>query len=283
MNFIGKLSVFPKLPAQLARLHDLAFNLWWSWDTAAQNLFSQIDPELWDQVNHNPVKLLRTVEQARLDAAAGDSAFLDAYKGVLADFDAYMNPNAETWYNKSYPDKQDQIIAYFSAEFGLHEALPIYSGGLGVLSGDHCKAASDLGLPFIGVGFLYPQGYFTQRIDATGMQQAVYEKIDFAEMPVTQALDPNGNPVIINVDLPGRTVYAKVWRIQVGRIPIFVMDTDVERNAPQDRELSARLYGGDREMRISQEVVLGIGGVRAVRALGYNPAVWHMNEGHSAF
>ena len=194
-----------------------------------------------------------------------------------------MSPAAVTWFGQTYPDKQEQVIAYFSAEFGLHEALPIYSGGLGILSGDHCKAASDLDLPFIGVGFLYPQGYFIQRIDPTGMQQAVYEKIDFAEMPVTEALDPQGRPVLINVDLPGRTVYAKVWRIQVGRIPIFLMDTDVERNAPQDRELSARLYGGDREMRISQEVVLGIGGVRAVRALGYSPAVWHMNEGHSAF
>ncbi len=188
-----------------------------------------------------------------------------------------------TWYKRTYPDRMDDVIAYFSAEFGLHEALPIYSGGLGILSGDHCKAASDLGLPFIGVGFLYPQGYFTQRINSEGVQQAVYEKIDFTEMPVTEALDPHGKPVLINVDLPGRTVYAKVWRIQVGRIPIFLMDTDVERNAPQDRELSARLYGGDREMRISQEFVLGIGGVRAVRALGYHPAVWHMNEGHSAF
>ena len=167
--------------------------------------------------------------------------------------------------------KRSQVIAYFSAEFGLHEALPIYSGGLGVLSGDHCKAASDLDLPFIGVGFLYPQGYFIQRIDADGMQHAIYEKVDFAEVPATPALGPDGKEVLINVDLPGRTVYAKIWKIQVGRIPIYLMDTDVERNAPQDRELSARLYGGDREMRISQEIVLGIGGVRAVRALGYQP------------
>ena len=184
---------------------------------------------------------------------------------------------------RQFPDRAGQIIAYFSAEFGLHEALPIYSGGLGILSGDHCKSASDLGLPFIGVGFLYPQGYFTQRIDKDGQQQAEYEKIDFAEVPATPAVDANGHEVLISVDLPGRLVYAKVWRIQVGRIPIFLMDTDVPRNAPQDRELSARLYGGDREMRISQEIVLGIGGVRAVHALGYQPAVWHMNEGHSAF
>ncbi len=283
MNIIGKISVYAKLPAQIERLQDVAFNLWWSWETEAQALFAAIDPELWETVSHNPVKLLRTVRQEKLDAAAGSPGFLKHYGAVLAAFDEYMNPATATWFGTAHGDKRSQVIAYFSAEFGLHEALPIYSGGLGILSGDHCKAASDLNLPFIGVGFLYPQGYFIQRIDATGMQQAVYEKIDFAEMPVTPALDPQGRPVLINVDLPGRTVYAKVWRIQVGRIPIFLMDTDVDRNAPQDRELSARLYGGDREMRISQEVVLGIGGVRAVRALGYNPSVWHMNEGHSAF
>jgi starch phosphorylase len=283
MNIIGKISVFPKLPAPIERLHELAFNLWWSWDTEAQALFAAIDPVQWEVVNHNPVKLLRTVHQAKLDTVAVNPEFMRSYAAVLAAFDQYMHPQAATWFDATYAGKRNQVIAYFSAEFGLHEALPIYSGGLGVLSGDHCKAASDLDLPFVGVGFLYPQGYFTQRINASGMQEAVYEKIDFAEMPVTPALGPDGKPVLIHVDLPGRTVYAKVWRIQVGRVPIFLMDTDVERNAPQDRELSARLYGGDREMRISQEVVLGIGGVRAVRALGYDPSVWHMNEGHSAF
>lgn len=283
MNIIGKVSVFPRLPEAIARLRELSLNIWWSWETEAQSLFASIDEAQWEKVSHNPVRLLRTVQQEKLDAAAVSPAFLAAYHSVLASFDAYMTPGASTWFARTYPDKKDKTIAYFSAEFGLHEALPIYSGGLGVLSGDHCKAASDLALPFIGIGFLYPQGYFTQRIDPTGMQQAEYEKVDFSEMPVTQALDPQGRPVLINVDLPGRTVYAKVWKIQAGRIPIYLMDTDVERNAPQDRELSARLYGGDREMRISQEVVLGIGGVRAVRALGYDPSTWHMNEGHSAF
>ncbi|MCB0123269.1 MAG: alpha-glucan family phosphorylase, partial [Caldilineaceae bacterium] len=283
MKIIGRISVFPKLPAAIARLQELAYNLWWSWEPDAQALFAAIDGDLWQTTNHNPVKFLRHVPQQRLDAMAADATFVAAYDGVMAAFDAYMSPTAQTWFGKHHADKRDQVIAYFSAEFGLHEALPIYSGGLGVLSGDHCKEASDLDLPFIGVGFLYPQGYFTQRIDPDGRQQAEYEKINFAEMPVTAAKDPQGNEVLINVDLPGRTVYAKVWKIQVGRIPIYLMDTDVPRNAPQDRELSARLYGGDREMRISQEVVLGIGGVRAVRALGYSPATWHMNEGHSAF
>ncbi len=283
MKTIGRVSIFPKLPTAIARLQELAYNLWWSWEPNAQALFATIEPQLWDTTNHNPVKFLRNVPQQRLDTVAVDATFVRAYTNVMADFDAYMAPTSPSWFGKAHSEQREQIIAYFSAEFGLHEALPIYSGGLGVLSGDHCKEASDLNLPFIGVGFLYPQGYFTQRIDADGRQQAEYEKIDFAEMPVRAAKDPQGNEVLINVDLPGRTVYAKVWRIQVGRIPIFLMDTDVPRNAPQDRELSARLYGGDREMRISQEVVLGIGGVRAVRALGYRPATWHMNEGHSAF
>ncbi len=283
MKSIGRISVFPQLPPAIERLQELAYNLWWSWEPDAQALFATIDSDLWEATNHNPVKFLRQVNQRRLDAVAAEAEYQQQYAAVMGAFDAYMAADSPSWFTKAHPGKRDQVIAYFSAEFGLHEALPIYSGGLGVLSGDHCKEASDLNLPFIGVGFLYPQGYFTQRIDPEGRQQAEYEKIDFAEMPVRAAKDPQGNHVIIHVDLPGRTVYAKVWQIQVGRIPIFLMDTDVPRNAPQDRELSARLYGGDREMRISQEVVLGIGGVRAVRALGYEPATWHMNEGHSAF
>lgn len=280
---LSRVSILPRLPDSINRLEDLAYNLWWSWDAGAQSLYARLDPVLWTRVNHNPVKLLHHIDQSKLDAAADDSDFIAAYHAVMADFEAYMTPGGQTWYGQEVADRSDQVIAYFSAEFGLHEALPIYSGGLGILSGDHCKAASDLNLPFIGVGFLYPQGYFTQRIDPEGRQYAEYEKIDFAEVPARPALDADGQEVLISVDLPGRTVYAKVWRIQVGRIPIFLMDTDVPRNAPQDRELSARLYGGDREMRISQEIVLGIGGVRAVRALGYSPSVWHMNEGHSAF
>jgi starch phosphorylase len=283
VNIIRKITVLPRLPEAIAPLRDIAYNLWWSWEPDAQQLFAEIDGDIWESTNHNPVKFLQRVNQAALDSAAQDRAWMERYADVMQRFNAYMDPAADTWFGRTYGKKRDQIIAYFSAEFGLHEALPIYSGGLGILAGDHCKSASDLGLPFIGVGFLYPQGYFTQRIDEDGMQQAEYEKIDFAEVPATPALDKEGQPVLVNVDLPGRTVYAKVWRIQVGRVPIYLMDTDVPRNAPPDRELSARLYGGDREMRISQEVVLGIGGVRAVRALGYEPAVWHMNEGHSAF
>ncbi len=282
MNLLGTLSVFPSIPKRLSKLDDLIYNLWWSWSPRAQAMFRVIDPIIWEEVNHNPVKLLRSVSPERLAALAEDDDFLDFYDSVIADFEAYMNPES-TWFSRTYPEHQDDLIAYFSAEFGLHESLPIYSGGLGVLSGDHCKSASDLGLPFVGVGFLYPQGYFTQYIADDGTQEALYEKLDFSEAPVLPARDPQGNEVIISVELPGRSVYAKVWRIQVGRIPLFLMDTNVELNAEADRELAARLYGGDHEIRIAQEIVLGIGGVRALRALGLNPAVYHMNEGHSAF
>ena len=283
MKILGHIAVSPHLPENIVRLQELAYNLWWSWNPDAQALFSSLDAELWRAVNQNPVRFLRRARQELLNQAAANAEWLARFAAVLADFDAYMHPAANTWHRRTYGERDAATIAYFSAEFGLHEALPIYSGGLGILSGDHCKEASDLGLPFVGVGFLYPQGYFTQRITGNGTQEALYEKLDFSEVPATPAVDAKGQPVLIHVDLPGRTVYAKVWRIQVGRIPLYLMDTDVERNAPQDRELSARLYGGDNEMRISQEFVLGIGGVRVLRALGLNPTVWHMNEGHSAF
>ena len=282
MKLLGTISVFPVLPDSLARLNELAYNLWWTWSPQAQALFEQIDPALWEDTNHNPVKLLHSVSSDRLAELSADQDFLAAQQAVLATFDAYMNP-ASTWYSRVHGDHADDLIAYFSAEFGLHESLPIYSGGLGILAGDHCKSASDLGLPFVAVGFLYPQGYFTQRISEDGTQNAYYVKLDFADLPAFQAVDAAGNDVIVSVQLPGRDVYAKVWRLQIGRVTMLLLDTDVERNAPADRELSARLYGGDMEIRIAQEVVLGIGGVRVLRALGIKPTIWHMNEGHAAF
>ncbi len=283
MKVLGRVAVFPVVPERITRLYELAFNLWWSWNRPAQELYSVLDPALWDTVEHNPVRLLSQVDPAKLNEAAHNAAYLENYDRILAEFDAYMHPNTPTWFKTTYPELADKYTAYFSAEFGLHEALPIYSGGLGILSGDHCKAASDLGLSFVGVGFLYPQGYFIQRINREGGQEALYEKLHFSEVPATPATNPKGEEVVIWVDLPGRRVYAKVWRIQVGRIPLFLMDTDVDPNQPTDRDLSARLYGGDHELRVAQEIVLGIGGVRALRALDINPAAWHMNEGHSAF
>jgi glycogen phosphorylase len=284
VKILGQVEVRPVLAPAIARLGELAYNLWWSWNPAAGLLYQRIDPSLWEQANHSPVRFLHDVSQSNLNRAAEDPAYLAGYGAVMAAFDAYMNTPAQaTWFGRTYPGGEPQLIAYFSAEFGLHESLPIYSGGLGILAGDHCKTASDLGLPFVGVGFLYPQGYFQQHIDANGRQEAIYEKLDFSMVPAMPALGPDGQHVLVSVELPGRTVFAKVWRIQVGRIPIYLMDTDVEQNAPGDRELSARLYGGDQQIRISQEVVLGIGGVRALRALGLRPTVWHLNEGHAAF
>ncbi|MCD6289658.1 MAG: alpha-glucan family phosphorylase [Anaerolineae bacterium] len=282
MKVLGRVSVFPAVPDRLNRLNELAYNLWWSWHPEAQALYRDLDPELWERVDHNPVQFLRGVVQERLDLAAADPGYVAAYDRVMAHFDEYMRSRS-TWFAEQYPQAGDGVIAYFSAEFGLHEALPIYSGGLGILSGDHCKAASDLGVPLVGVGFLYPQGYFRQHIDVHGWQQASYEKINFSEVPVRPAVDDEGHQIIVSVDLPGRVVHARVWSIQIGRVYVYLLDTDVPLNAPADRELSARLYGGDQEMRISQEFMLGIGGVRALRALGIQPAVWHMNEGHSAF
>src|SRR5437764_12550790 len=280
----GRMTVFPIMPSRISRLYELAYNLWWSWHPEARALYKTLDPDLWEEVGHNPVRLLSEVRPARLEEVASSADYLQSYDNVLSDFDAYMHPRAnETWFSRTYPELIHCTIAYFSAEFGLHESLPIYSGGLGILSGDHCKEASDLGLPFVGVGFLYPQGYFQQRITRDGTQEASYDKLHSSDAPAIPASDADGNEVMISVDLPGRRIQAKVWKLQVGRIQLYLMDTDVEPNAPLDRELSARLYGGDREMRISQEIVLGIGGVRALRALGISPAAWHINEGHAAF
>jgi starch phosphorylase len=263
-------------------LIELAYNLWWAWHPQGPELFCAIDAVLWEEVYHNPVRFLREVRQATLDDVASDPKFLRQYHDVMADFDTYM-AGADTWFSHTFPNIERGSIAYFSAEFGLHEALPIYSGGLGILAGDHCKEASDLGLPFVGVGFLYPQGYFRQQIAHGGIQEAIYEKLNFAEVPALPAFDRDGREIVVSVQLPGRSVYAKVWQIQVGRVPLYLMDTDIHPNAPHDRHLSARLYGGDREMRLLQEMVLGIGGVRVLRALEIQPSAWHINEGHPAF
>ena len=270
------------LPSRIARLGDLAYNLWWTWNPDAQQLFRDLDHETWERVYHNSVKFLREVQPEKLKSASTNREFLKKFDAVLATFDAYLQSKT-SWFEATYPYLTNHPIAYFSAEFGLHESLPIYSGGLGVLSGDHVKESSDLGLPFVGIGFLYPQGYFEQKINRDGWQEASYAKLNFALVPAIPVKDADGHDLMIEVELPGRSIYAKIWRFQVGRVPLFLMDTDVEANAPHDRELAARLYGGDQEMRIAQEIVLGIGGVRALRALGYAPRAWHLNEGHSAF
>jgi glycogen phosphorylase len=270
------------LPRRLSRLGELTYNLWWTWNPDVQRLFSRIDPIFWERVYHNPVRFLSQIDRSRLESMTQDRYYLDYYDRKIRGFDHYLQ-SKDTWFSKTHPDYQNRPIAYFSMEFGLHETLPIYSGGLGVLSGDHLKGASDLGLPLVAVGFLYTQGYFSQKITEDGWQEARNIRLKFEEMPILSLTDQYGNPLTINVELPGREVHARIWKIQVGRIPLFLLDTDVTGNSPSDRELTARLYSSDLDLRVSQEIILGIGGVRALRQLGYNPSVWHMNEGHSAF
>ncbi len=270
------------LPEYIGRLGKLAYNLWWTWRPEAQRLYSWIDPYLWEETYHNPVLFLQKVRRTDLNAVVHDRNYMQHYDEVMTAFDEYMEAK-DTWYLNHHKALKDRQIAYFSTEFGLHETLPIYAGGLGVLSGDHAKEASDLGLPFVGVGFFYTHGYFTQRINDDGWQTADEVRMEFEDLPVLPVLDENDQPLTVSVDLPGRAVLARFWEIQVGRVPLYLLDTDVEGNSENDRRLTARLYSSDLDLRISQEIILGIGGVRALRELGYHPDVWHMNEGHSAF
>ena len=270
------------LPQSLNRLPELAHNLWWSWTLEARQLFELIDPTLWFLTHHNPVKLLADVKPDRLNHLSEDPSFLRQYSVVFRLFDEYL-ANKKSWLGTHHADLTKSTIAYFSAEFGLHTSVPIYSGGLGILAGDHCKEASDLGLPFVGVGFMYPQGYFRQRISPEGWQEATYAPFNRHESPIQLAQTPSGQPCRFSVDIGGRRVTAAVWKVLVGRVSLYLIDTDVQENSPEDRALSARLYGGDQEMRLCQEILLGIGGVRMLRALGISPSVWHANEGHSAF
>jgi starch phosphorylase len=271
-----------KLPVKISRLIELAYNIWWSWNPDARALFRRLDPTLWRTTQHNPVALLQDISPARLNEVARDSLFYRHYNKVMMALDKEL-ANGHTWFNQSYPGQSELLIAYFSAEFGLHNTLPIYSGGLGILSGDHAKEASDLGIPLVGVGFMYPQGYFRQRLPSHGWQEAVYKQLDMKRAPIALALDQDGYETKICVKMGDREVFAQVWNVKVGRISLYLLDTDVDENDPWDREISARLYSGDIELRIRQEIMLGIGGVRTLRALGLQPKVWHMNEGHSAF
>jgi starch phosphorylase len=270
------------LPRRIARLGELAYNLWWTWNPDAQRLYSRIDMVLWERVYHNPVLFLRKVERAALNAATNNRYYLEYYDRILRNFDQYMN-SQDTWYVRNHKELRNHPIAYFSMEFGLHEALPIYAGGLGVLSGDHCKEASDLGLPFVAVGLFYREGYFTQRITEDGWQEARFTHHQLEDLPVIPVLDASGKPVTVSVELPGRDVLVRIWEVHVGRVPLYMLDTNIDPNTPADRALSARLYSSDLDLRMSQEILLGIGGLRALRLMGYNPSIWHMNEGHAAF
>ncbi|HEY9635586.1 MAG TPA: alpha-glucan family phosphorylase [Coleofasciculaceae cyanobacterium] len=304
MQPIRTFNVSPSLPKPLEPLRKLAYNLHWDWNVETKDLFRRLDRDLWESSRHNPVLMLGTINQERLQEVAEDEGFLAQLERASRQLDDYLKER--TWYRKNRglvsrqssvvngktedhqtTDKEqktsDECYAYFCAEFGLVDCLPIYSGGLGVLAGDHLKSASDLGLPLIAVGLLYQEGYFAQYLNADGWQQERYPINDFYNMPLHLERNADGSELRIEVDYPGRTVYARVWRVQVGIVPLYLLDTNIEPNNPYDHDITDELYGGDLDMRIHQEMMLGIGGVRALQALGYKPTVYHLNEGHSAF
>ncbi|MBN1917665.1 MAG: alpha-glucan family phosphorylase [Verrucomicrobia bacterium] len=278
-----KFVVVPSLPDKLRQLWDLAYNLWWCWNPEAIDLFRRMDRDLWEQVYHNPVAMLGVISSEQLEHLAADDGFLAHMERTYVQFADYMS--GATWFKSAHPDAGGVRIAYFSLEFGLSESVPIYSGGLGILAGDHTKSASDLGVPLVGVGLLYREGYFRQYLNADGWQQEYYPDNDFFNMPVSLVRGSNGKPVVIDVDFPNGKVYVQVWQALVGRVTLYLLDANIDENRPEDREITARLYGGDTgsEDRIRQEITLGIGGIRALSALGIEPQVCHMNEGHAAF
>ncbi len=284
MRPVHTFSVVPSLPPAIESLRDIAYNLRWCWSHESVELFRRLDRDLWETTGHNPVLLLGTIEQARLEEAARDDAFLAHLRRVESNLATYLIGDS-TWFQRTYAKSGDvPLIAYFSAEFGLTECLSIFAGGLGILAGDHLKSASDLGVPLVGVGLLYQQGYFRQYLSQSGWQQELYVDNDFHNLPVTLERHPDGSPVMIEVDLAGHSVHAQVWKVQVGRVSLYLLDTNIAINArAEDRGITNQLYGGDREMRIRQEILLGMGGYRALQAIGLEPTVYHMNEGHAAF
>jgi starch phosphorylase len=270
------------LPKRISGLNKLAYNLWWSWHIEARELFNILDRPLWKATGHNPVKLLQRISHNQLTSAAKNPAFLKKYDLVMSNFKNDISAS-NTWFEVHYPNLAKHTIAYFSLEFAIHNSLPIYAGGLGILAGDYCKEASDLGLPMIGVGFMYPEGYFRQRISADGWQEEIYDQLSFDESPIIPVLNARGETIKVSVPLDNRTVKVALWQVNVGRVKLYLLDTNIEDNHPADRQLSDRLYVGEREMRLEQEIIIGIGGVRVLRALGIEPAIWHANEGHVAF
>ncbi len=283
MYMFNRITVNPQLPKRINKLSIIANNLWWSWNSEYLKLFKDIDIDLWETIEKNPIKFLKQVSQDKLEQAASSQDFLKKYDKVVNDFEGYMN-SKNTWFSKKYPANKENLIAYFSAEYGLDETVPIYSGGLGILSGDHLKSASDLGLPFVAVGLMYKNGYFHQKINKYGNQENVYNNLNMDDLPISPVKDEKGEDLIIDVKLPKKKLYLKVWKINVGRVELYLLDSDIEQNTDaQYKEITLRLYGGDQEMRIQQEIVLGMAGVKMLKKLGLKPTVYHMNEGHSSF
>jgi starch phosphorylase len=273
--------VLPNLPERIQRLRDLAMNLHFSWNWNIVKLFLRIDSEMWEKSYQNPIEMLAYLPQSKLEEVAQDEAFLANLDRVYSDFQEYMK--AKRWFETTYPNHKNAIVAYFSCEYGIDTGLPVYSGGLGVLSGDHLKAASDLGIPLVAIGLLYRYGYFRQFLSSDGWQQERYEENDWYHMPVTLEKDANGNPIKIVVDFSGTPVYVQIWKVMVGIIPLYLLDTNISDNSSKYREITSVLYSGDKDTRLRQEILLGIGGVKALKALGIQPAVYHLNEGHSMF
>ncbi|MEE2732824.1 MAG: alpha-glucan family phosphorylase [Pseudomonadota bacterium] len=276
------IEVQPKIPPALQRLEELANNLLYSWDRQVRGMFFRLDRELWERAGHNPKLFLRRIDQRKLEEAAEDPAYMQDYAKVISTFDAYLKAKSGKNVRKLI-NSQSDLISYSCAEFGLHESMPIYSGGLGILAGDHCKAASDMGLPFVAVGMLYRQGYFIQQIDSHGNQLAQYNPSRFQDLPVQPMLDDGGKPLTVHIQVPGREIELKIWMAKVGHNNLYLLDSDLASNQEEDRRITYQLYGGDSTNRLLQEMVLGIGGVRAKRMLGLEPTVWHINEGHAAF
>ncbi|MBR3888866.1 MAG: alpha-glucan family phosphorylase [Clostridia bacterium] len=282
MYLFGKITVKPQLPERISELSTIANNLWWSWNTYALQLYDYIDSNLFTKVGKNPIRFLSQINQKRLLEVANDQEFLKEYDMIADNFKNYMESKS-TYFNEHFPNNKNDIIAYFSAEYGLDETLPIYAGGLGILSGDHCKSASDLGIPFVPIGLLYKQGYFNQFINKDGSELFDYTQSVMEDLPISPVLDENGNELVISVNFPGRVVYLKVWNIHVGRVNLYLLDTDIDLNSALDRQLTLKLYGGNQEMRIAQEVILDVGGMKLLETLNIHPTIYHMNEGHSSF
>ncbi len=283
MYVFNRITVNPQLPKRIEKLGIIANNLWWTWNAEFLRLFRKIDADLWENCAKNPVKFLKLVSQEKLEKVSKDIMFLREYDKIAEDFENYIK-SKDTWFNNTYPNNKKDLIAYFSAEYGLDETMPIYSGGLGILSGDHLKSASDLGIPLVAVGLLYKQGYFNQKINGYGQQESEYRSIDLYDMPIIPVKDEKGDDLTIYVKFPKRRLYLKVWQVNVGRVTLYLLDSDIEKNNIEDRDVTLKLYGGDQEMRIRQEIVLGMGGTNLLtRVLKLNPTIFHMNEGHSAF
>ena len=282
MYIFNRITVNPQLPKRIDKLSEISYNLWWAWNTEFLKLFKEMDIDLWESTNKNPIKFLKSVTQEKLEKASQDTEFLKKYDKVVENFENYMK-SKNNWFDKKYPENKNNIIAYFSAEYGLDQTLPIYSGGLGVLSGDHLKSSSDLGIPLVAVGLLYKKGYFNQKINQNGIQETGYNDINIEDLPLESVKDSEGKDVLVAINFPKKRLYLKAWKVNVGRVELYLLDSDIDANIQEYREITKTLYGGDKEMRIQQEIVLGQGGVSMLKALGYNPTVYHMNEGHSSF